>query len=156
MFVAVIHFSCDNFTGEIALAIVAAGHEPGGRIFIEGAVDLVVIVNVEGLPLPFFTEFVFEYVCWHVVSPIAVPVGAPGKFGGFEQDACAFEVGMVVARGEYLVYGVIEFGEFAVIFEWLLIQVVFGNGLKALGLWSCDFVGDFSRFVGDAAKICEE
>ena len=51
---------------------------------------------------------------------------------------------------------VIEFGEFAVIFEWLLIQVVFGNGLKALGLWSCDFVGDFSRFVGDAAKICEE
>lgn len=90
-----------------------------------------------------------------MIAPVAVPVRTPGVFGGFEQDASAVEVGVVVMRGEYLVDGVVEFWQFSVVFEGALVEVVFGYGLKALRLWTGDFARYFSRFVGDAAKVCE-
>ena len=97
----------------------------------------------------------FEYFPGHVVAPVAVPVRTPGVFGGFEEDASAVKVGVIVMRGEYLVDGVVEFWQFTVVFEGALVEVVFCNGLEALCLWSGDFARYFSGFVGDAAQVCE-
>ena len=154
-FVAVIGVFGGDFAGEVALAIVAAGYDPGGGIFVQGAVDLVLVVDVEGLPLPFFAEFGFEYFPGHVIAPVAVPVRTPGVFGGFEEDAGAVEVGVVVMRGEDPMDGVVEFWQFTVVFEGALVQVVFGDGLEALRLWAGDFARYFSGFVRDAAQVCE-
>ena len=154
-FVAVIGVFGGDFTGEVALAIVAAGYDPGGGVFVQGAVDLVLVVDVEGLPLPFFAKFGFKYFSGHVIAPVAVPVRTPGVFGGFEEDAGAVEVGVVVMRGEYLVDGVVEFWQFSVVFEGALVEVVFGDGLEALRLGAGDFARYFSCFVGDAAQVCE-
>ena len=69
------------------------------------------------MPLPFFAKFGFKYFPGHVIAPVAVPVRTPWVFGGFEQDAGAVEVGVVVMWGEYLVDGVVEFWQFAVVFK---------------------------------------
>ena len=45
-FVAVISVFGGDFAGEVALAIVAAGYDPGGGVFVQGAVDLVLVVDV--------------------------------------------------------------------------------------------------------------
>ena len=155
-FVAVIDVFGGDFAREVALAIVTAGYDPGGRVFVQGAVDLVLVVNVEGLPLPFFAKFGFKDFSGHVIAPVAVPVRTPGVFGGFEQDAGAVEVGVVVMWGEDAMDGVVELWQFAVVFEGVLVEVVFYNGLETLRLGTGDLTRYFSCFVGDAAKVREQ
>ncbi len=106
--------------------------------------------------MPFFAKFGFKYFSGHVIAPVAVPVRTPGVFGGFEQDARAVEVGVVVMRGEDAMDGVVEFWQFTVVFEGSLVEVVFGNGLEALRLRASDLACYFSGFVGDAAQVCEQ
>ena len=106
--------------------------------------------------MPFFAEFGFEHFPGHVIAPVAVPVRTPGVFGGFEEDAGAVEVGVVVMRGEDPMDGGVEFWQFAVVFEGALVQVVFCDGLEALRLWPGDFARYFSGFVGDVAQVCEQ
>ena len=105
--------------------------------------------------MPFFAEFGFEYFPGHVIAPVAVPVRTPGVFGGFEEDAGAVEVGVVVMRGEDPMDGVVEFWQFTVVFEGALVEVVFGDGLEALRLGTGDFARYFSGVVGDVAQVCE-
>ena len=105
--------------------------------------------------MPFFAKFGFEYFPGHVIAPVAVPVRTPGVFGGFEEDAGAVEVGVVVMWGEDPMDGVVEFWQFAVVFEGALVEVVFGDGLEALRLWTGDFARYFSGFVSDAAQVRE-
>ena len=45
-FVAVISVFGGDFAGEVALAIVTTGYDPGGWVFVQGAVDLVLVVDV--------------------------------------------------------------------------------------------------------------
>ena len=62
---------------------------------------------------------------------------------------------MVVMRGEDAMDGVVEFWQFTVVFEGVLVEVVFGDGLETLRLWAGDFACYFSGFVSDAAQVCK-
>ena len=75
---------------------------------------------------------------------------APGVYAG------AIQVRVKVAGRQDLVDGVEEGGEFAVVFEWLQIQIVVRQRLQTLSLTTCYFVSDLACLVSDTAEVAQQ